>query len=341
MRPLDVWMYPSSMESSPSLETCSSVGTRLGNVLASIHCDATLLLKSQTLTDDGKAWCENPAAKDFIRDQIVKKVLPILQPWVDPGQGRAEKIAGIISQDFDLGFLETLHPSSSPSPGVPQLMFSMGDLWTGSIIVGVSPTISRFNPRFDATKVEIGLVDWEFASPARIGQDIAQLSAGLYLFSTASAWSSTKPRFRSAGGVKPATGKPLGWRSAAGTFMDALLEAYGRKVKEHPDYVWFIDEEHNQRRFKKERLAVIRSIWILFGMEVVNNSVQAVDKFVGFFTMDVGRGGGEEIKMWQKEMIEVGCWYVLVAGESSGDEFEEVVRRECVLGRMYTVSGSL
>ena len=136
-------------------------------------------------------------------------------------------------------------------------------------------------------------------------------------------------------------GEPLGCQSAAGTLMDALLEAYACKVKESPDYAWFVDEDYDQRRLKKHRLAVIRSIWILFGREVIYNSVEAGARFVMFFAVGGDGDEGEEIKMWQREMIEVGCWYVSVAGESSDDEFEEVVRRECVLKRMYTVSGSL
>jgi len=37
--------------------------------------------------------------------------------------------------------------------------------------------------------------------------------------------------------------------------------------------------------------------------------------------------------MWQKEMVEVGCWYVLTA-----EEFEEVVRNEGMLKRMYCMA---
>jgi hypothetical protein len=355
--PVDCWMYPSTAsttEPPPSLETCSYVGTRLGNILASIHCDPTLLLKTQTLTDEGKLWFENPDTKDLVRTEIVGKVLPTLRPWIDPETGRTEKIAKIITEDFERGFLEILHPSSSPSFDVPQSMFSMGDLWTGSIIVGASPATSNFDAMMG---VEVGLVDWEFASPARIGQDIAQLSAWLYLFATSSAWSTadlgcrrvvtdtivilptsttgpgqseTFHRTSAKGGSKPATGEMLGRRSAAGTLMDALLKAYARKVKEYPNYAWFVDE-HDRRGYKKERLAVIRSIWILFGMEVIYNSVAAGARFARFFTVE------EEIKVWQGEMIEVGCWYASVAGESADEEFEEIVRKERVLGRMYVM----
>ena len=124
--------------------------------------------------------------------------------------------------------------------------------------------------------------------------------------------------------------------------MDALLRAYARKVKEYPNYAWFVDEEYGQRKFKKERLAVIRSIWILFGREVIYNCVDAYDRFARFLTLD-GDGGedGGEVKIWQREMIEVGCWYVSVAGESPNEEFEEIVGKECVLRRMYAVAGCL
>ena len=376
MKPLDSWMYPSStstIEFPPSLETCSSVGTRLGRILASVHCDPALLLKSQTLADNGKLWFENPDAKDLIRAEIVEKVLPILRPWIDPETGRTEKIARVISRDFEHGFLETLHLSSSPSFDVPQSMFSMGDLWTGSIIVDASPATSSSDPNFGAMmEAKVGLIDWEFASPARIGQDIAQLSAWLYLLSTSSGWSSADPRCRRAvtdtivipsasatglgqfgsdsgagichgtgveGGAKPTMGETLGWQTAAGTLMDALMKAYARKVKEYPNYIWFVDEEYDQRRYQKERFAVIRSIWILFGREVIYNSVEAGSRLARFFTVDVDGGEDEEIKMWQREMIEVGCWYVSVAGESPDEEFEEIVRKERMLGMMYAVSG--
>ena len=49
----------------------------------------------------------------------------------------------------------------------------------------------------------------------------------------------------------------------------------------------------------------------------------------------------EDAKMWQRLMIEAGRWYVLTAGESSDEVFEEVVRKEDVLRRVYTVFGSL
>ena len=371
MEPLESWMYPYTMEPPPSLETCSSVGTRLGNILASVHCDATLALESQRLTTEGKLWFENPDTKGLIRDEIVGKILPILQPWVDPGTDRMERILKIISQDFECSFLETLH--SSPSSGVPQSMFSMGDLWTGSIIVCTSPAASSSNRDFGViTGVEVGLIDWEFASPARIGQDITQLSSWLYLFSTLSAWSPTGPRCRRAvpdaavissisdaslgkigpdfgigasrgigaeGGANPGTGETLGRGSAAGTLMNALLRTYGCKVKEYPDYAWFVDEDYDQGRYKKEPLAVIRSIWILFGREAIYVSVEAGTRFFRLLAVDADGGEREEEKKWQREMIEVGCWYVSMGGESRDEEFEEAVRREGVLKMMYTVSG--
>ena len=368
MVPLECWMYPSTTaEFPPSLETCSSVGKRLGSFLAIVHCDATLLSKSQTLTDDGKPWFENPDTKDIVRDEIVGKILPILRPHFGLGADVGAKIAETISRDFDQSFLDSLHPSlsSSPSASVTKLMFSSGDLWTGSLLIGVSSTSS---PNFDAcAEVEIGFIDWEFAAPARIGQDIAQLSAWLYLLSTSSAcsptWSVFYPevtghidiRPRSSAGLdkrisgfeavtshgisvgsraKLGAGETLGLQSAAGALLDALLRAYARKVKDYPDYAWFVDEEHDQCKFQRERLAV--SIWVLFGREIIYNAVEAKSRFVGFFAADVDED--EKVKMWQREMIEAGCWYVSMAGQKSDEEFEEIVRKEGVLKRMYTVS---
>ena len=345
------------------------MGTRLGGILASVHCDATLLFKSQTLTDGGKLWFENPDTKDLVRNEVVEKILPSLQPWIDPDTGRGEKIAKIISQDFEHSFLDVLLHSSPSSSSIPKSMFSMGDLWTGSIIVGPPPAASSSSHSTGGAEVEVGLIDWEFASPGRIGQDVAQLSAWLYLFSTSSAWSSAEPRYRRAvtdtvailsasgtglgqfrpdfgagvsdgagGGAKDVTGETLGWRSTAGSLFHALLKAYARKVKEYPDYAWFVDETHDQRSFRRERLAVIRSIWILFGREVIRVVVEARDRF---FAVDVDGGEKEEeVKMWQRVMIEIGCWYVSRAGEGTDDEFEEIVKEEDVLKGMYTLSAS-
>jgi len=354
--PLESWMYPSTTgsDSPPSPETCRSVGTRLGKILASVHCDATLLLKSQSLTGDGKQWFENPDTKDLVRDEIVGKILPIQRPHFNPDTDRPENIAKLISQDFETSFLNALRSSSN----TPKMMFSNGDLWMGSILVGSPPS---------STEVELGLIDWEFASPARIGQDIAQLSAWLYLFSTSSTWSSTEPRYRravmdtispassiglgqfgpdfgisggpGAEGAGPETGETLVWRSAAGNILSALLETYAQKVKEYPDYAWFVNETHNTHALRKERLAVIRSIWILFGREVIYNAIEAESCFSKFFPV-AGDEKEVEVRMWQRVMIEVGSWYVSRAGESSDEEFEEVVRKESVLREMYTVSRS-
>ena len=382
MEPLESWICPSTTpsgdttdpKSAPSPERCRSVGTRLGNVLASVHCDPVLLSKSQTVTNDGKLWFENPDTKDFVQNEIVGRILPILQPHFDPDTGRPEKIAKIISQDFETGFLST--PHSPPSSDVPKTMFSMGDLWTGSILVGFPPTAPdpRSNPTPDRTEVELGLIDWEFAAPARIGQDIAQLSAWLYLYSTSSAWSSTELRYRRAvvgttavsptstiglgqfgpdfgigadddlgakGGTRDTTGEILGRRSVAGTILAALLETYAHKLKEYPTYAWLANDDHDDHRLRKDRLAIIKSIWILFGREIIYNTIEAESRFSKFF-FPVGMVNEDEkevgIKAWQRVMIEVGSWYVSKAGESSGEGFEEIVRKEGVLRRMYTAS---
>ena len=358
------------------------MGTRLGNTLASVHCDAGLLSKSQTVADDGNLWFENPDTKDLIRNEIVGRILPILQPHFDPDTDTAEKLANIISQDFEHSFLSTLHSSPTPSPStnVPKSksMFSMGDLWAGSILVGHPPTTPGSTPTLDRTTevVELGLIDWEFAAPARIGQDIAQLSAWLYLYSTSSAWSSTELPYRRAvldatvvsptssiglgqfgpdfgigasdglgaeGGTKHTRGEMLGRRSIAGSILNALLEAYAHKVKEYPNYAWFVNDNHDDHNLKKDRLAVIRSIWILFGRELIYNAIEAEPKFTKFFHVGIVNEDEKEvgIKVWQRVMIEVGCWYVSKAGESLDEGFEQVVRREGVLKRMYTVSESL
>ena len=373
MEPLESWMYPSTTSNTAeflhSPETCRSVGTRLGNVLASIYCDATLLSKSQTLTEDGKPWFENPDTNDLVRNEIVGRILPILRSYFDTNTDRPEKIAKIISRDFDNSFLHTLRSSSisSPSSNVPNSMFSMGDLWTGSILVGASPAISGSDSGFDSPEVELGLIDWEFAAPARIGQDIAQLSAWLYLFSTSSVWSSTESHYRRAvmdavatglgrfgpdfgirpsngpgteGTTEPAMDETLWRRSNAANILITLQEAYAHQVKEYPDYAWLVDEEHDHHGLGKERLAVIRSIWILFGREVIYNAIEAEIRFSRFFPMGINGGEKEaEMKWWQRVMIEVGSWHVSMAGDSSDEEFEEVVRRDGVLRRVYTVSG--
>ena len=328
------------------------------------------MYKSQALTADGKLWFENPENKDIVRDQIVGRILPIQRPRVTPDMSKVEKMVGTILQDVESSFLPNLCPSFSP-PCVPELMFSIGDLWTGSILVGSPHTTSdsNSNTSLNGAEVEVALIDWEFASPARIGQDVAQLSAWLYLFATSSSWSSIGPRCRRVGvdtiaissaldadpgqfgsdfgdgvnsgpgvevGAESVTGEMLG-RSTAGSLLNALLEAYARKVEEHSDYAPLIDEDYDKGRYRKERLAAIRSIWISFGREVIYVAIEADCLFSRFFTVGVE----EEAKVLQRAVIEIGSWYVLKAGKSPDEEFEEVMRKEDMLRRMYKVSESL
>jgi hypothetical protein len=350
MKPLDSWLYPpttSTAESSPSLGVSNSVGARLGSFLASIHCDPTLLSKSRTLSGEGKPWFESPDVRDYVRDQIVGKILPTLQSWLTEETDRNEKVAEIVFQDFEQSFLDASRSLlSPPSPtSIPNSMFSIGDLWTGSILVGVPPTsASSPDPGLNAGKgVEVGLIDWEFAAPGRIGQDIARIAAWLHLFSTSSVWSLAQPHHRKAShnvllesGTVPGVAEP---GSPVGSLLDALLRAYAHKIKSFPDYAWFVDENYDHGLFKEERLAVIKSIWVLFGRELINNVVESKSMFVRFFSPDPDGDGGEEMKMWQREVMEIGCWYISAAGESQGKEFEEVVRKERLLKKAYTVSG--
>jgi hypothetical protein len=49
-------------------------------------------------------------------------------------------------------------------------------------------------------------------------------------------------------------------------------------------------------------------------------------------------GGDKEMKRWQSGVIEVGCWYVSMAGQKSDEEFEVIAKEEHVLKGMYTIS---
>jgi hypothetical protein len=161
----------------------------------------------------------------------------------------------------------------------------------------------------------------------------------LYLFSTSSTWSSGAGTSHDVGeesGGNTPVGRTLGQQSTAGGLLNALLRAYAHKAKEYADYAWFVDEDFDQARFKKERLAMIRSIWVLFGRELIYNAAESESRFVGFFA--AATSGDKEMKRWQKDMIESGCWYVSTAGQQSDEEFEEIVRKERVLTAMYTTS---
>jgi hypothetical protein len=55
-----------------------------------------------------------------------------------------------------------------------------------------------------------------------------------------------------------------------------------------------VDESYDQGRLKEELLAVIKSIWVLFGMELIHNAVGSKSMFVRFFSTDPdGDWGGE------------------------------------------------
>jgi hypothetical protein len=132
-------------------------------------------------TDDGKLWLEVPDTKGLVRDEIVWRILPIQRPWVSSDTGRARRLSPRISNSAS-STLSISNPHLPPS--FRNRCFPWQISWIRLIIVGASPVASSSNPRFDGTEVEVGLIDCEFASPARIGQDTVQLSAWLYFFST-------------------------------------------------------------------------------------------------------------------------------------------------------------
>ena len=41
------------------------------------------------------------------------------------------------------------------------------------------------------------------------------------------------------------TGEMMGQRSIARNIQNALLETYAHKVKEYPNYPWFVDKDHD------------------------------------------------------------------------------------------------
>ena len=113
---------------------------------------------STPLTDDWKPLLANPDAKGLVRDEVVGKIPSILRLWLVQETGRREKITEIIFQDFE----QSSSPPSTPV-SITKSMFSVGDLWMGSLLVGVPLTsTSGSRPRLDnITGAEVGLIVFE------------------------------------------------------------------------------------------------------------------------------------------------------------------------------------
>lgn len=137
------------LQSTPELSDTiiSSVSSNLGIFLANLH---------SSTTSENRTWLEeqfeNEDAIDVVFSTAVEPILAILH---DYNIAEAQKIYNFLVTEF--------HKERQDRASH---VFSMGDLWTGSILV---------EPRGD----KIGVIDWEFATLAAPNQDIGQL--GLFM----------------------------------------------------------------------------------------------------------------------------------------------------------------
>jgi aminoglycoside phosphotransferase (APT) family kinase protein len=123
--------------------TLSSISSDLGSFLADIH---------SCTTPENHAWLQeqfkNADAKKVVFAAAVEPILAILQDYDIPD---AQSIYEFVVDEF-----------GREDEDLASLVFSMGDLWTGSILVADHGD-------------RVGIIDWEFATLAPPSQDIGQL----------------------------------------------------------------------------------------------------------------------------------------------------------------------
>lgn len=287
------------------MEACRSAGARLGLVLGAIHSDDAL--------HEGSRLNQfvNPDATDMWANEVVGKIKELLVKHLPRGEGdaselqrvedEAEVVSGIIQRDYE---------RQDEAGGPRRTMFSNGDLWTGSILM--NPT----------ENTDIGLIDWEFAGEGRMLQDLGQLSASLHLFAQASGWSTSDA---SSLVISPANHHVTS--SPPWIFAKACFMAYALRLRASRFHSWIINADRpEEERF---RLQVIRSTWILHGRELVFNATltDTAYKFERILHSNV--------EAWRKKVVELACWYVRVAAETTDADFKVAVGKEMFLSPLY------
>lgn len=118
-----------------------AVGADLGTFLADLHLSTTSRNREYLA-----AQFKNDDAQDVVYTQVVQPVLGILDEYMVPN---ANQVYEIIEKEFRV------------VPQLHEMIFNLGDLWSGSIMVSQTGSL-------------VGVIDWEFAGLARPSQDIGQ-----------------------------------------------------------------------------------------------------------------------------------------------------------------------
>ena len=145
---LDQWLVPALSDSEtrtpPDTDACRDVGMRVGQFLASVH--------GLDISSFDARQFANADKGRLVREEVVGKMGGIFERFGYTGTP-VENWCATIEDEFEAG-------CNNAGTGV----FSVGDLWTGSVLVSVDGST-------------VGLVDWEFAGEARPLQDMAQFCA--------------------------------------------------------------------------------------------------------------------------------------------------------------------
>ncbi|KAF8633269.1 hypothetical protein AX17_004444 [Amanita inopinata Kibby_2008] len=295
---VDDWLCP-LLGLPPNSQTCTSVGDRLGEALAIIHTDELL--------QNNVKWeaFVNPDISDIIASEVVGKIKDTLIKHLSEadasGTKEAEKTAAIIS--------EIIQKEYQSTEAVKMKMFSSGDLWIGSILLG---------PGADP---EIGVIDWEFAGAGRPLQDVGQLSAWLHLFAQASASASSDTT------MDPAATRQKIESTSPWITAQSLFSTYAHRLRGSTQFSWIINPRSQSE--ERQRMRVIRSTWILHGRELISD---ATAPYMSFKFERILR---DRLDAWKKRVVEVGCWYVQMAVVDSDSAFSSIVAQERFLRSLY------
>jgi hypothetical protein len=176
-------------------------------------------------------------------------------------------------------------------------------------------------------EAEIGLIDWEFAGEERVFHDLGQLSAWLHLFAHIDGWSFNEDDPSSSSDISPANERVT--NSRPWIFAEACFTAYARQLHASSLYSWILDADSPVE--ERYRLQVIRSTWILHGRELIFDVTlpEVAHKFERILHSD--------IEGWKRKVVELGCWYVRVAAETTDIDFKAALQKEEFLSLKYQV----
>ncbi|KAK9354973.1 kinase-like domain-containing protein [Lipomyces doorenjongii] len=266
---------------------CRQIGLRLGQFLADLHSRSTL----DSLTPETVLGFENPSMIEIVREAAVLPIAKYLQMFEIQ---EAEQLAEVVAEDFELSF-----PDAEKS-------FTVGDLWTGGILISGTKMNSTFSgegqveTKVNGNEANIGVIDWEFAGPgAGVYGDMAQLFAHLHLHLLAAEQGSLLHEITK-------------------VLIEAIADSYHERSR-LKRAIWIVADLAPDEKLSASKAPqgsssaarILRSAFILHGREIINNAIER--DWSAFYEKS---GTGEDENVLVRSMVQTGAWYLRAAKET-------------------------